>query len=158
MAAIRACLKHSQLVLMGAVDAAPMKVRKPLYKAATRLLEDVGSQALEQQPLCRPETWPQQPRQSEEGAAAAGAARVSSLWGSDSDSDGEPAPEPEPGPEPEPDSGGGLRSVAYSVAEMMHGIFAAEVKSTRLDDIEAIGAFIGLVQNGPPGGPDDADR
>eukprot|EP01046_Picozoa_sp_COSAG06_P036820 COSAG06_NODE_4096_length_4579_cov_2.390625_2_plen_131_part_00 len=125
---------------MGAIDAAPIKVRKPLYKAATRLLEDVGSQALEQQPLCRPETWPQRPQQEEE--------RVSSLRGTDS--------EPEPEPELGPDSGGGMRSVAYSVAEMMHGIFAAEVKTTRLEDIEAIAAFIGLVQNGPPGGPDDA--
>jgi hypothetical protein len=50
--AIRACLEHTQKITMGAVSAAPMSERKPVYQQATKQLATLASQ-----PLCASSAW-----------------------------------------------------------------------------------------------------
>ena len=50
--AIRACLEHTQKIMMGAASAAPMTERKPVYQQATTQLATLASQ-----PLCVSSAW-----------------------------------------------------------------------------------------------------
>ena len=120
---VRACLEHSQLVLMGSVNAGPMATRKALYKSATRLLQDDHEQPagglLAQQALLRPELW--------------GVQSVPS------------SPDPPPGPQLSRQQ----RERAIGVAEIVHAIFAGTTNSTDLEDIARIESFVNIVQQGP---------